>query len=1309
MADDSLREHRVDDRFAEVLAELLQAEEQGLTPHLERYLASFPDLEPRLRAYFSNRERFKRLTEHLAPASPLGLGTGTDGASVPSALRPGMRFGGFEVLEELGHGGRGVVYRVSDLELNRPLAVKVLRPELRDQPDSVRRFLEEAQLTSQLQHPGIVPVHAIGRLADGPPYFAMKLVQGRTLAALLSERTSPAHDLPRYLGIFDQVCQAVAYAHSRGVIHRDLKPSNIMVGAFAEVQVMDWGLAKVLPAAVPSQGLSQGAPEALTRGGADTVRTLRTETAGLSSADGLVVGTFAYMAPEQAKGQVEELDPRADVFGLGAVLCEVLTGLPPYTGAPAWELHLKASAGDLAEAFARLDRCGADAELIVLARDCLAPERERRPREAGAVAERLATYLTEVQQRLRRAELEGAAAQARMEEARATARAERRSRRLTIGLGTAVVLLLGVGGGGAWWLQQQQQTRAAEAALRRQRADSEVTLALADARLLREQAMRAPLGGSGRFREALAAAHNAFVQAETGEASPELRQQAADLVAELGREAEAAERDRRLLSRLLEVVGPQDGPSVARSDGGQIMQMDEPNFGEQFASAFRDWGLDVDATPTAVAAARLKTRPVAVVTEVAAALEAWAGERQLRKKPQAAWQRLADLLTALDDQPGPRLRELHALLARNRLPVERALGELSGALMPFAALGGVVPGNDRNRLRRLAVETDPSSEPVLGLVVLARALWLAGDDAVAVQLLREAVQVRPGEAVLHHTLGKLLEVQRPPRWREAVECYAAVRALRPEVGVPLANTLVNSGRVDEGLGLWKHLVKARPDNPWMHSQYGQTLGNLSRYKEAEAEFREAIHLKPDNPMAHYNLGVTLSAGERFKEAEAEYREAIRLKPDYQHAHINLGAVLIYQSRYKEAEKVCRDAAFLWPDEPANDSNLGYALNKQGLYKEAEEVCREAIQRNPGYSSAYVNLGNALSKQRLYEKAETAYREAIRLTPADPTAHHDLGNDLLDLHRYEEAEAEFRETIRLQPDGYKGYSSLAIALGNQGRDKEAEAACRAALDRNPKDHKTYSNLGNTLVPQGRYEEAVAAYRAAIDLKPDDYTAQYNLGFAMQNSGRFRDAQAACRELLRIAPPHEPIRRTAEGLLRQCERLFELDCKLQALLRGEPEPADVTERLDLAAFCQQPYKGLYATAARLYATSFADDPKLADDIRRSHRYQAAQCAILAAAGQGADSPKPGDKERTRLRSQALDWLRADLGLSQKLAETGNVGGRAQVQRVLQAWQNNLWFTSVRDKEWLAKLLDPERIAWEEFWTDVEALRKRIHQTK
>ncbi len=287
----------------------------------------------------------------------------------------GERFGRFQLLGEIARGGMGAVLKGRDLDLGRDLAVKVLLDSHRDKPDLIRRFIEEAQIGGQLQHPGIVPIYELGAFADRRPYFAMKLVKGRTLSTLLDERPDPASDLPRFLSIFEAVCQTIAYAHARGVIHRDLKPSNIMVGSFGEVQVMDWGLAKVLP----QGGAFDDATAGKSRARDTVIATARSGSDTDLSQPGSVLGTPSYMAPEQARGEVDRLDERCDVFALGSILCELITGEPAFTGRSSGEIQRKASESDLKEALDRLLSCGADAELIALAKDCLARERRGPP------------------------------------------------------------------------------------------------------------------------------------------------------------------------------------------------------------------------------------------------------------------------------------------------------------------------------------------------------------------------------------------------------------------------------------------------------------------------------------------------------------------------------------------------------------------------------------------------------------------------------------------------------------------------------------------------------------------------------------------------------------------------------------------------------------------------------------------------------------------------------------------------------------------------------------------------------------------
>jgi serine/threonine-protein kinase len=354
---------------------------------------------------------------------------------------------GHPLLELLGVGGMGEVYRYGDDALQRDLALKVLRPALAGDAGAQQRFLREARLTGSLQHPGVVPVHHLGRLTDGRPCYTMKLVRGRTLAELLRDEAAGPERLPRLLAVVEKVCQAVAFAHSRGVIHRDLKPGNVMVGEFGEAQVMDWGLAKEM-----SRGERAVTPEE--RETTETVAR-QEEGAGLTRA-GRTLGTPAYMPPEQAAGDWDIVDERADVFALGAILCEMLTGRPPYHGANREDLLPRARRGDLAEALDRLEKCGADAVLVNLCRECLAAERLQRPRQAGVVAERLASYQAEVRERLRQAELERARAEVKALE-------ERKRRRLIAALALSALVLFG-GGIAAWWQWQRRQAEADDAA-----------------------------------------------------------------------------------------------------------------------------------------------------------------------------------------------------------------------------------------------------------------------------------------------------------------------------------------------------------------------------------------------------------------------------------------------------------------------------------------------------------------------------------------------------------------------------------------------------------------------------------------------------------------------------------------------------------------------------------------------------------------------------------------------------------------------------------------------------------------------------
>lgn len=213
--------------------------------------------------------------------------------------------------EAIGQGGMGTVYRAEDLALGRPVAMKVLRDGVAEAIQA-ERILREARTIARLEHPGIVPVHDAGRLPDGRVFYTMKLVNGRRLDGYAQADIS----LQERLRLFERICEATAFAHARGVLHRDLKPQNIMVGEFGEVLVLDWGVAKV------SDGRAR-----------HPMNQISCEADTKETAFGTVIGTPAYMAPEQARGEIDRIDQRSDVYALGGVLHFLLTGKAPQTKA----------------------------------------------------------------------------------------------------------------------------------------------------------------------------------------------------------------------------------------------------------------------------------------------------------------------------------------------------------------------------------------------------------------------------------------------------------------------------------------------------------------------------------------------------------------------------------------------------------------------------------------------------------------------------------------------------------------------------------------------------------------------------------------------------------------------------------------------------------------------------------------------------------------------------------------------------------------------------------------------------------------
>jgi serine/threonine-protein kinase len=859
---------------------------------------------------------------------------------MPDHRDPGGRL---QLHGEIARGGMGAILKGRDTDLGRDIALKVLLETHQGKTELVQRFVEEAQINGQLQHPGIVPIYELGQFADQRPYFTMKLVKGRTLAALLATRKELAEDRPKFIGIFHQVCQTLAYAHARGVIHRDLKPSNVMVGSFGEVQVMDWGLAKVLPqgGVVDYEKASRGRqpPEQATR-----IHTARTDTPGTPGSHtqaGSVLGTPAYMAPEQARGDVDLVDERSDVFGLGAILCEILTGQPPFPGKGAEALR-KAQTAKLDDAYGRLEACGADAELIALARRCLAAEPWDRPRDAGVVVAEVTAYLHSVEARLHQAELDRAAEVARAEEARATAavaeakaRAERRSRRLTLALAASVLLAGALGAMGWRWVELDRMERVAA-------LEARVNAALQKAVRLRGLAQGATLGDLVLWTEAVAAARHAEALLGPG-VNPALQQQAekllADVTAEEQRAAAAvhtAERDRRLLEQLVDIRS-------AKTDDRDGSGTDAAN-----AEAFRAAGFDVVALPPAEVGARLRDRPADVTLALAAALDDWAAVRRDQRKDRGGAKRLSEAAQVAD--PDPWRRELRTTL------------DEPDKAKRLAAL------------RALAKNAQLDELGAISLNLLGKALSDAGDAAAAERVLRAAQRRYPGDVWVNYDLAQVLE--KLARREEAIRYYMAARALRPETAHELAHALQRKGESDEALVVFQELAQLRPKNGRHLACLSVALRAQGRAQEARtvldaaiAALRETIKIQPKNVGAHFSLGSALGRQGKHDEAIAAYGEVIRLQPDHVGAHINLGGILCdIKHDYDGALVAFREALRLQPDAAGAHGNVGEVLAIQGKLDEALVAYHETIRLAPDDAWANCVLGHCLRRKGQYAEA-----------------------------------------------------------------------------------------------------------------------------------------------------------------------------------------------------------------------------------------------------------------------------------------------------------------------------------------------------
>jgi serine/threonine protein kinase/Flp pilus assembly protein TadD len=923
--------------------------------------------------------------------------------------------GRYELLDEIAHGGMGVIYRATDTVLGREVAVKMLQKRFEPDSEAGRRFVGEARIAGQLQHPGIPAVHDLGTMPDGRPFLAMRLINGRTLDELLKRRDPSS---PNLIAVFEQVCHAVGYAHAHCVVHRDLKPANVMVGAFGEVQVMDWGLAKVL-----SPGRERERPES------DPDETTAAVTAIDSGQDdsdatraGSVLGTPSYMPPEQAIGAVDQIDAQSDVFGLGAILCAVLTGKPPYVGADAESTRQLAARAKLGDAFARLDSCGAEPELVALCKRSLSVEKTQRPAEAGAVARAVADLRAAADERARKAELDRVKAEAE-------AREQRKRRRVQLALAAAVGLLVVAGGSFAWW--RSRQATVEQARLSRS-ADAVDTLLSAC-----EDALRAD--DSDRASLALQAAIERAAESGWENLDARFTQCRADLavlrdldtvdqfrVTTVDSKFPPTKQTASQLRAAFEKFGVLPGVASAEASAQRIASS---SARERLIVALDRWLL---FEPSADVRAILQQVDPDAYRDLVR--DAWAARNATQPRE------LADRPEALRQPPGFASVQGDS---RNAVPVERrrqllraALTRRPGHLGLLMALSYTSGGEDKIRWSQAAVAVAPRH--AAAHFELADALRQAGGDLDgALAEYREALRLDPAYHYAHINVAYLLVRKRD--YEGAIAASNEVIRLDPTLPhgyVNLGYALYESGDLDGAIKATEDAIRVDPTAVIARANLGRLLLLTKGPDAAIAQYKEAMRLDPKSPHPHLALAELAEKQNQLDRALAEYNEAVRLDPTFAKAYLGAGWVLQQKGdlhgaavKYKESIKLDRNDALA-------HNNMGHVLEQKGDLDGAIAEYKEALRLDPKQKYALVNLPRAERMRELLPRLPDIL--AGRTEPKSPAEAIDFAQLLK-----QPPQKRFAAAARLYEKAFAADPKLADTLRPSHRYSAACYAARAA--------------------------------------------------------------------------------------------------------------------------------------------------------------------------------------------------------------------------------------------------------------------------
>ena len=875
-----------DPRVQRLLDELTDSE---ATP--EEVCASCPELLPLVRRRW---RQMRRLSADLDDLFPPQVEQTADAPKLP-AVR------GYEVQAVLGRGGMGIVFRALHLRLNRPVALKMILAGPYAGPHELERFVREAEAVAGLRHPNIVQVYDAGEL-DGRPYFTMELVEGGRLAQKIAGVPQPARQASALVAA---VAEAVHVAHLSGIVHRDLTPANILLTPDGTPKVTDFGLAR------------------------------RVQEDGGITLTGRPIGTPSYMAPEQARGDNRAIGPTTDVYALGAILYELLTGRPPFRGETVAATLQQVLTGEAVPPTRLNPRIPRDLQTICL--KCLSKDPARRYPSARALVDDLG--------RFERGEPIAARPLGRGER---LVRWARRHPSQAAALAATVLLALAAAGAIGWLIGQRTQT------VRAVKANLEAAVRLQQQSALTE--------ARGRVEQA---------QLRLGDDGPASIRSLLDQV----------QRDQRLLERLEAIRMERVTFVEGRDNHLADVRYNNAQADRQYQKAFFDAGLD--EPPDDPGRTSQKINASAVRLPLVAALDDWAVCAS--GKTRQSWV-LRVAIGADTDAWRRRVRDpdawgnlaVLAQLARTAPVAKQPLPLLLALAEHLRLIGG-----DGIALLRRVQEQHPNdfeTNFALANALLDEQKRPTGGPSPAALLYQKALALRPDSVAVLNNLGLVLYARywlddNPPDWSGpgAISVYEKAARVDPRCAAVynnLGRALSAGGLLGSAISSYQEALRIDPQLPQVHFNLGETRAARGQFDEAMTEDRQALAIDPDFALAHYDLGVALVAKVVRDEVDQDYPKGVKPLEQLRTLALSEAARYYWLVYRADPEWVLARNSFL--TSPRGSARL----------EEAIDHFRQAIRIEPERARTYGALGQALLVQGRFEEADWATRRCIELLPPD---------------------------------------------------------------------------------------------------------------------------------------------------------------------------------------------------------------------------------------------------------------------------------------------------------------------------------------